>query len=364
MGVLKRHMSLPRLFFLVSVLLFFGIGVLTMIKRHGASLSIPEMQKQKTENVQPSVVEEKVDLSLLHREQKKRDEPNIRSLGTRELIAQESECEERSLSNAPSVIIEHDDEPEAIQQLFVKGSSCPIVETVRYSSRVAWRPKKQAWLVDYASYYKTPLDFIVRSLTGAQGKEFPTVQEGQQFTVLRRDVPFYFHMVISFASMKMRLYYVLPKENRAVFLRGYPVCLGRKDSNKTSGSLTPLGVYQLGSRVAIFHPKMMGQHKGARVELVQVFGTRWIPFESEMANCTEPAKGFGIHGAPLVYNATSGQLEENLSSIGTYASDGCIRLKRQDVEELFSVISTRTSYVEIVHEFCQSQLMQGKLFTN
>lgn len=357
-------MSLPRLFFLISVLLFSGIGVLTMIKRHGAALSTPEIEKQKTENVEASAIEEKVELALLLRGEKKRSELEVRSLGNRELLPQEAENEDHSLSNAPSVIIEHDDEPEAIQQLFIKSSSCPIVETVRYSSRVSWRPKKQAWLVDYASYYKTPLDFIVRSLTGSAGKDIPTVQEGQQFTVLRRDLSFYFHMVISFSSMKMRLYYVLPKENRAVFLKSYAVCLGRKDPNKTSGSLTPLGVYQLGSRVAVFHPKMMGQHKGHRVELIQVFGTRWIPFEKEIVDCTEPAKGFGIHGAPSTYNSATGLVEENLSSIGEYASDGCIRLKRQDVEELFSVISTRTSYVEIVHEFRQSQLMQGKLFTN
>jgi len=340
-----------------------------MIKRHGAPSLASESTPPLSETLLSSVEEEKIDLSLLNAEQKKRTEPAVRSLGNRELLPSKAEIilegnVDNPLCDAPSVIIEHEDEKEAIQQLFIKGSACPIVETVRYSSRVAWKPKKQAWLVDYASYYKTPLDFIVRSLTGAIGKEAPAVQEGLQFTVLRRDVPFYFHLVISFASMKMRLYYVLPKENRVVFLKSYPVCLGRKDPNKASGSLTPLGVYQLGSRVACFHPKMMGQHKGARVEMIQIFGTRWLPFETEISACTEPAKGFGIHGAPLVHNTSTGQLEENLSGIGDFVSDGCIRLKRQDVEELFSVISTRNSYVEIVSEFRNSNLLQGKLFTN
>jgi hypothetical protein len=356
-------MSLPRLFFLVSFLLFSVIGALTLMKRNGVDTPKQSLSETPVVKISPESLHETVDLTLLNAEQKKQQVPSARLIGNKELVAIAEPTQEGPLSSSSLVVIDHEDEQEAIQQLFVKGSACPIVETVRYSSRVSWKPKKQAWLVDYASYYKTPVDFIIHSITGAVGKNAPAIQEGQQFNVFKRDAAFYFHMVISFSSKKMRLYYVLPKENRVVFLKSYPICLGRKDSSKVSGSLTPFGVFQLGSRVACFHPKMMGNHKGARVELIQVFGTRWIPFETEIDCCTEPAKGLGIHGAPLVYNATTGQLEENNSGIGDFVSDGCIRLKRNDVEELFSVISTRPSYVEIVSEFRNSQLLQGRLYT-
>ena len=63
--------------------------------------------------------------------------------------------------------------------------------------------------------------------------------------------------------------------------------------------LTPVGMYELGSRVAVFRPRMMGMYKGKKIELMQVFGCHWIPFEKEIEGCSEPAKGFGIHGTPM-----------------------------------------------------------------
>ena len=52
-----------------------------------------------------------------------------------------------------------------------------------------------------------------------------------------------------------------------------------------------------------------------------------------------------------------GELEEDNSSIGHCESDGCIRLAGKDMKELFSVISTRPTYVEIVQSFQQSKLI-------
>lgn len=370
-------MTLSRLFLLISLLLFGTIGVLAFAKnkKKNTTDSLPTekvcaeskpLVQQK--NSGRGEIQERVDFSLLQTNHVPAPVSPSRSMGNAELgvdtASDQKEVKrhgEEALREVAAVVIEHDDEPEAMSQLFIKGSDCPIIETVRYSSRVEWKPRKQAWLVDYATHYRTPLDFIVRSIAGRPGVEAPPVKEGQQFTVLRSNVSFYFHAVISFASMKLRLYYVLPKENKAVFLKSYPVCLGRKDSSKASGSLTPFGVYLLGSRVACFKPKMMGTHKGHRVELMQVFGTRWIPFEKEISGCTEPARGFGVHGAPFIRSEGEGSLSEDPSSIGTWASDGCIRLKKEDVEELFSVISTRSTYVEILPDFQESSLLKGQL---
>ena len=134
--------------------------------------------------------------------------------------------------------------------------------------------------------------------------------------------------------------------------------LGRLEASKTSGLLTPLGKYTLGERVAIFKPKVMATHQGKKVEMITVFGTRWIPFETEIGKCTAPAKGFGIHGTPWVANA-QGELVDQFDSIGKYESDGCVRLATPDMEELFAIIITKPTTIEIVRDFSESSLVQN-----
>jgi hypothetical protein len=333
-------MSLPKIFLLVSLCIFSAIGCLAFCKK-----------KSQTEPViQKITLREDVDLSLLtgpvafHEE--KREKAPI------DVVA------EAPLESKP-VVIEHDPEEEGnVDALFMKGSSCPIVETIAYSSRVSWK-KRAAWLVDYSQRYKTPLDFIYRSLNGGRGYTPVAVSEGMQFTVLRKDLDFRFHLVVALSSCRLRLYYVIPGERRVVFLKSYPVCLGKKDASRASGSLTPVGVYSLGDRVAIFRPNMMGMHKGKKVELMQVFGSYWMPFEKGITGCSEPAKGYGIHGTP--FSREDGDLQENNTSIGHFESDGCIRLCGKDIQELFSIISSHKTFVEIVPSFEGSALLQGEI---
>jgi hypothetical protein len=128
---------------------------------------------------------------------------------------------------------------------------------------------------------------------------------------------------------------------------------------KSSGLLTPTGTYKLGNRIAVFKPKMMGWHKNKRVELVRVFGTRWIPFDREVEDCSEPAKGYGIHGTPWVYDEQRQAVFDDPSSIGGYQSDGCIRLKTADIEELYSVITTREAVVQIVTNVQHAKVPYG-----
>lgn len=340
-------MSLPKLFLTVSVVLFVMIGSLALIKRNGAARTCPVQ----------APVQQEVDLSLLARPSEARKQP---------IVPQQTELSAGTVSDDHPVeegpiVIEHDAEPEGLSAMFLKGSNCPIVETISYKSHVPWKKHRPAWLIDYANYYKTPLDFIYRSLTGSSEAAAPSISEGMQFNVFRRNVEFRFHIVVSLSSCRIRVYYVIPQERRVVFLKSYPVCVGRKDPARASGHLTPTGVYQLGSRVAVFRPRMMGMYKGKQIELMQVFGSHWIPFDTEIEGCSEPAKGFGIHGMPMVRKEATGDLVEDESSIGLCASDGCIRLMGRDMKELFSIVSTRTTYVEIVPTFQQSRLLRGEI---
>lgn len=238
-----------------------------------------------------------------------------------------------------------------IEELFsVKGPKLPIVETVTYKSRVAWQKGRPAWLSDYAGHYKTSRHFIARSLNGKPDYFKQDLAEGGRFNVLRADKNINFHLVIDLSRCKMWFYYHDVDTNDRVLLKTYSVGLGRVDSSKASGLLTPLGTYTLGDKIAIYKPKTMGHFNGEPAEMVCIFGSRWIPFDKEVSKCSAQAKGFGIHGVPWLANE-KGVLTQDSSSLGKYQSDGCVRLASADIEEIFAIVITRSTYVELVKDF-------------
>lgn len=247
-----------------------------------------------------------------------------------------------------------------IQEFFnIKDPKLPIVETVTYRSRISWQSGRPAWLSDYASHYETSRHFIARSLNGKADYLKQEVAEGNQFNVLRQDKKYRFHLVVDTSRCKMWFYYIDLDKNQPTLLATYNVGLGRIDSGKASGLLTPLGNYTLGKRVAIYKPSSMGTYHGKNIPMITVFGTRWIPFEKEIGTCTAPAKGFGVHGTPWTDGDQKKPLE-NLSSIGKYESDGCIRMTAQDIEELFAIIITKPTQIEIVKDFFDSTIAHAK----
>lgn len=343
-------MSTFRVFVVVSCILFGIIFLLALNKKQ-------KVDKGSKGKDCEQVVTQQVDLSTLNplKEKSLQGKPSL-PIQT----PQPSHPQPVQDVLSDSVSIEHDQQQEAIASLFEKGSTCPIVETVTYKSRVPWKPHRPAWLIDYAHHFRTSLPFIYRSLTGEENGVPKTICDGAQFNVFRNDVDFRFHLVVSLHSRVLRLYYIIPGEHRVVFLKSYPVCVGRKDSSKTSGCLTPLGTYQLGERVGVFSPGVCGMHKGKKVELIQVFGPYWIPFDKEIRGCSEPAKGFGVHGLPSIPKNDK-SYEEDDSSLGQFESDGCIRVRWRDIRELFSIVSTRKTFVEIVPSFQQSRIFQGEV---
>ncbi|KAF3362262.1 hypothetical protein PHSC3_001181 [Chlamydiales bacterium STE3] len=247
-------------------------------------------------------------------------------------------------------------EEDRIEEFFnLSEPKLPIVETITYKSRVGWQKGRPAWLSDYAAHYETSRHFIARSLNGKPDYLKQDISEGDRFNVLRKDKNVQFHLVIDTSRCKMRFYYIDLDTKDKTLLKTYRVSLGRPDSRKSSGLLTPLGRYEVGSRVAIYKPSVMGFHKGQKIEMIRTFGTRWIPFEKEISGCTEPAKGFGLHGVPWIMEG--GKLLEDATSIGKYESDGCIRLATADIEEIFAIIITKPTTVELVKNFSQAKFL-------
>lgn len=238
-----------------------------------------------------------------------------------------------------------------IEELFnLDGPKLPIVETITYKSRVAWQKGRPAWLADYARYYKTSRHFIARSLNGTPDYFKQEVAENGRFNVFRLDKNIQFYLLVDLSRCRMWFYYDDLDTKERVLLKTYQVGVGRFDGSKISGFLTPTGKYSLGNKVAIYKPKMMGRHNGDQIEMISVFGTRWIPFDKELSGCSAPAKGLGIHGLPWSLNA-SGERIQDRSSLGRYMSDGCVRLATEDVEEIFAIIITKPTVIEIVKDF-------------
>jgi len=106
----------------------------------------------------------------------------------------------------------------------------------------------------------------------------------------------------------------IPDRKLALFEDGKVVRIYRVAVGKTS-TPSPVGEFKIVNRVsnpAYYHKgQVIGAGKGNPV------GTRWMGLS---------AKGYGIHGT------------NQPNSIGKAASTGCIRMGKQDLEELFAIV--------------------------
>jgi L,D-transpeptidase ErfK/SrfK len=110
-------------------------------------------------------------------------------------------------------------------------------------------------------------------------------------------------LVISLADHKL----ALVEDGRAV--KVYPITVGKPSTP------SPTGTFEIIERVA--NPTWYGPHQVVAPGPDNPLGTRWMGLSY---------KGYGIHGT----NAPR--------SIGRSASHGCIRMRRQDVEELSELV--------------------------
>lgn len=317
-------MSVPKAIFIGSLSLFVVIGGLALFKKKGDKTAVEVAAVPAVE--EPVVVKEERSQQYL---QPVQDE-----------VAEE--------------------EADQVWRLFTKGKQkLPFVETVRYKSRVPWLKGRPAWVTDYASYFSTSRHFIARSLNGKRDYYTQKVSPGDQFNVLKKDVSFY--LVVDLSRSKM-WFYALDGGERYL-LKTYKVGLGRFDEDSYSGLLTPKGKFSLGDKVAIYKEGMTGYFQDEEVEMVRVFGTRWIPFSEELSGEGGSPRGYGFHGAPWVYDVATETYTEDLSTIGNYESDGCIRLAQSDIEELYAIVITKPTIVEIVTDFHDADV-PGELVEN
>lgn len=339
-------MNLPKFFLVIALLLFGAIGVSYFFKGDGDVRKIADHEHEAIVAITPDPIEVPL-------------EEEIRTVGvvtdTRTANVTEAILEQKG---AEFFSTNDKELPDAnrIEQFFRKvDPRFPIVETISYKSSVPWLKGRPAWISDYASHYKTSRHFIARSLNGGREYFKQNVGIGDRFNVFKPDIEVDFYLVVDISRSKLWFYYHDKGSDERILVKTYDIGLGRIDSSNPSGLLTPLGKYSMGDKVAIYKPKQMGWHNNDKVEMVRVFGSRWIPFEHELEGCTAPAKGLGIHGAPWLENE-KGEIVEDSKCIGKYESDGCIRLKSEDIEELFSIIITKPTYIWLVKDFYDAVL--------
>lgn len=312
-------MSNLRKFLAFTLIIFVSIGVLSLFKR-----------------------EKKEEIVTRHPVQKKTYEMQVTPTPApkKEELRSNEEVKKRLEVRA-----------DRIRRFFSRGmDKFPIVETITYTSRVPWLKGRPAWVADYASHYETSRHFIARSLNGRLDYETQRVSPGDKFNVLRKDKNVEFYLLVDLSTCTMDFYYLDKDLDERVFVKRYEVGVGREDPLSPSGSLTPVGKYMLGNKVAIYKPGIENFYQNRKTHMIEIFGTRWMPFAQELENCSDSAKGYGFHGVPCFFDEGAQMWIEENSGVGKRNSDGCLRLKKDDVEELFAIVITKPTIVEIVKD--------------
>lgn len=315
-------MSIKKLFFMSALSICAFLGVLALKKRAKVEVASSHVEQV----AQPELAVEK-------------------KRATVEPATPHPEVQEKLAPIQDAIASE---EVDHIDRFFATGKEqFPIVQTIKYKSRVSWLTGKPAWIADYAAHYKTSRHFIARSLNRTKDYTTQKVGAGDTFTVLHPEKNLHFYLVIDISRCKMWFYYHDLIADERVLVKTYRVGLGRLDLEAESGVLTPLGRYWLGSKVATYKPGVLDYFQGTETEMVRVFGTRWIPFQVKGRRGAD-AQGYGIHGVPWIYSEDEASYSEDKDVLGKYASDGCVRLAKEDMEELYAIVISRPTCVEIV----------------
>jgi lipoprotein-anchoring transpeptidase ErfK/SrfK len=161
-------------------------------------------------------------------------------------------------------------------------------------------------LIEIATKFNTNYEFIMR----INNKHRTSIRVGEHLKILKGKV----------TVLVDKSDYTLTLLLDGRFIKQYPVGTGESDKtpegkfvieNKLKNPVwySPDGIYQFGD------PK-------------NVLGTRWIGFEDKKG-----LYGYGIHGTT------------DPNSIGKEMSNGCVRLKNEDVEDLYDYVRAKMTVV-------------------
>ena len=161
-------------------------------------------------------------------------------------------------------------------------------------------------LVKIAKKFNTSYAFIMR----INKKRRTLIKIGERLKILKGEL----------SLLVDKSDYTLTVLLNGYFIKQYPIGIGKSDK-------TPVGVFVVDNKLinpTWYSPE--GVYKYGHPK--NVLGTRWIGFEDK-----DDLYGYGIHGTT------------EPDSIGKDMSNGCIRLKNENVEELFDFVKANTRVV-------------------
>ena len=154
------------------------------------------------------------------------------------------------------------------------------------------------------------------------------IRVGQSLKLIQGPI----HAVVSKSRYTMDLYLgALPGRPGSMYLTTYRVGLGERSG-------TPTGVWEVSRDSKTVNPAWTNPRTNevyGRDDPQNPLGERWVGLTG-IAGDAVGAASYGIHGT----------IEPD--TIGTDASMGCIRLKNEDVEEVFDMLSESKSTVMVV----------------
>ncbi len=147
-----------------------------------------------------------------------------------------------------------------------------------------------------AKKYSTTVEFIRKS----NGLKNDSIHEGMKLKIMKTT----FKIAIDISDHQLKLY-----ANHEL-IKTYSVATGRV------GKATPKGTFTIVNKLE----NPVWYHEGTAIpsgDPKNILGTRWLGFS---------LKSYGIHGTTLP------------ETVGTAASEGCIRILNSEVEELYSIV--------------------------
>lgn len=161
-------------------------------------------------------------------------------------------------------------------------------------------------LIKIASKFNTNYEFIMR----INNKHRTSIRVGERLKILKGNV----------TVLVDKSDYTLTLLLDGHFIKQYPVGTGKADK-------TPEGKFSIDNKLinpVWYSPDGIYQFGDPE----NVLGTRWIGFEDKKG-----LYGYGIHGTT------------DPDSIGKEMSNGCIRLRNEDVEDLFDYVRSKMTVV-------------------
>ena len=193
----------------------------------------------------------------------------------------------------------------------IKNKLDELNETLVFSrtpspDAIFYRVKPGDSLVRIAKKHNTSYAFIMR----INNKHRTLIKIGERLKILKGEL----------SLLVDKSDYTLTILLDGHFIKQYPTGIGKSDK-------TPVGVFVVDNKLinpTWYSPE--GVYKYGHPK--NVLGTRWIGFEDR-----NDLYGYGIHGT------------SDPDSIGKDMSNGCIRLKNENVEELFDFVKAKTRVV-------------------